>query len=68
MTPEWLLRFAAEAHEALRNRERDPIGIAERAAIYAPQPRDPNPYEPHHSDAIRDGLLKGWNAHRNNGA
>ena len=59
MTAAALARFAAEAFAALQARERDPVGIAERAAIYAPAPRDPNPYTPETPDDLRDGLLKG---------
>jgi hypothetical protein len=59
MTAAWLARFAAEALAALQERERDPVGIAERAAIYAPRPRDPNPYTPETPDELRDGLQKG---------
>lgn len=55
----WLAQFAAEALEALRNRDRCAVSIAERAAIYAPRLRDPNPYTPDTPDALRDGLLKG---------
>lgn len=63
MTAEWLIRFTAEAYDALKHRERDPVGIAERAAIYAPQTRDAHPYTPDQPDAIRDGLLAGFKAH-----
>lgn len=37
MTPDWLLRFAAEAYDALRNRERDPVEDAERQAHFQTQ-------------------------------
>ena len=59
MTAAALARFASEALAALQARERDPVAIAERAAIYAPRPRDPDPYTPERPDDLRDGLLKG---------
>ena len=59
----WLDRFTAEAIAAWRNRERDPIGSAERTAI-ATQPREANPYTPEQPDVLRDGLAAGFRNHR----
>ncbi len=60
MTPAWLERFAAEALAALRDRERDPVGAAERAAIYS---RDLPAMDPVEGARLRDGLLKGYREH-----
>lgn len=59
----WLAQFSADAHDALRSRARCEVSIAERAAIYGPRPRDENPYTPERPDALRDGLLRGFQGH-----
>jgi hypothetical protein len=56
-----LERFAAEACAALRDRERDPIGAAERAAIYS---RDLPGMDPIAGASLRDGLLEGYRKHK----
>ncbi len=55
-----LERFAVEALAALRDRERDPIGAAERAAIYS---RDLPAMDLTEGARLRDGLLKSYRAH-----
>ena len=59
MTPAALLQFAAEAYEALANREPCEVSDAERRAIYAPRPREAAPYTPEQPDPLRDGLARG---------
>ena len=53
---QWLAEFAAQALDALRNREHCRETTAERAAIYS-QPREKHPYDPAQPDDLRDGLL-----------